>query len=45
MSEEIIPITEWPDYSVTPQGGDPITQNLNAPYDKVYSQRTSSPQS
>lgn len=31
----ITPVTEWPDYSVDPQGGDPITQDLNAPYDKV----------
>ncbi|KAH6884187.1 ammonium transporter AmtB-like domain-containing protein [Thelonectria olida] len=30
----ITPVTEWPDYSVDPQGGDPITQDLNAPYDK-----------
>ncbi|KAI0597765.1 ammonium transporter AmtB-like domain-containing protein [Biscogniauxia sp. FL1348] len=34
MSSEITPVTEWPDYSVNPQGGDPITQDLNAPYDK-----------
>ena len=32
---EIVPITEWPDYSENPQGGDPITQDLNAPYNKV----------
>ncbi len=32
---EITPVTEWPDYSVDPQGGNPITQDLNAPYDKV----------
>merc|ERR1712230_326467 len=31
---EITPVTEWPDYSVDPQGGNPITQDLNAPYDK-----------
>ncbi|KAL6244172.1 hypothetical protein RBB50_009042 [Rhinocladiella similis] len=31
---EITPITEWPDYKVDPQGGNPITQDLNAPYDK-----------
>ncbi|KIV93704.1 hypothetical protein PV10_04900 [Exophiala mesophila] len=31
---EIVPITEWPDYSENPQGGDPITQDLNAPYNK-----------
>ena len=35
MADEIIPITEWPDYNVTPQGGDPLTHDLNAPYDKV----------
>jgi Amt family ammonium transporter len=28
------PISEWPDYSVTPTGGDVFTQDLNAPYDK-----------
>lgn len=28
------PITEWPDYSVSPTGGDVMTQNLNALYDK-----------
>lgn len=32
---EVTPITEWPDYSVDPNGGNPLTQNLNAPYDKV----------
>lgn len=32
---EITPVTEWPDYAVDPQGGNPITQDLNAPYDKV----------
>ena len=32
---EIVPVTEWPDYATNPQGGDPFTQNLNAPYDKV----------
>ncbi|KFA67328.1 hypothetical protein S40285_03623 [Stachybotrys chlorohalonatus IBT 40285] len=31
---EITPVTEWPDYSDNPRGGDPITQDLNAPYDK-----------
>jgi ammonium transporter, Amt family len=35
MADAPVPITEWPDYSVNPQGGDPITQDLNAPYDKV----------
>ncbi|KAI5925417.1 ammonium transporter AmtB-like domain-containing protein [Camillea tinctor] len=34
MSSDITPVTEWPDYSVDPQGGNPITQDLNAPYDK-----------
>ncbi|KAH7128757.1 ammonium transporter AmtB-like domain-containing protein [Dendryphion nanum] len=28
------PITEWPDYNVTPTGGDVMTQDLNALYDK-----------
>lgn len=28
------PIVEWPDYSVMPTGGDVMTQDLNAPYDK-----------
>ena len=32
---EIIPVTEWPDYSEDPTGGNPITHDLNAPYDKV----------
>lgn len=31
---EIAQITEWPDYSTNPQGGDPITQDLTSPYDK-----------
>jgi Amt family ammonium transporter len=31
----ITPVTEWPDYGVDPTGGDPITHDLNAPYDKV----------
>lgn len=31
---EIIPITEWPDYATAPTGGNPFTQDLNAPYDK-----------
>lgn len=35
---EITPVTEWPDYATNPQGGDPLTQDLNAPYDKVSSQ-------
>lgn len=29
-----VPVTEWPDYGTNPQGGDPITQDLNALYDK-----------
>jgi len=33
---EITPVTEWPDYATNPQGGDPFTQDLNAPYDKVW---------
>jgi hypothetical protein len=28
------PIAEWPDYSVMPTGGDVMTTDLNAPYDK-----------
>ncbi|KAK5945165.1 hypothetical protein PMZ80_002369 [Knufia obscura] len=31
---EIAQITEWPDYSANPQGGNPITQDLTSPYDK-----------
>ncbi|KAK5074057.1 hypothetical protein LTS08_008007 [Lithohypha guttulata] len=31
---EVAQITEWPDYTVNPQGGDPITQDLTSPYDK-----------
>ncbi|KAK0609945.1 ammonium transporter AmtB-like domain-containing protein [Bombardia bombarda] len=31
---EITPVTEWPEWSVNPDGGDPLTQDLNAPYDK-----------
>ncbi|KAH7026469.1 ammonium transporter AmtB-like domain-containing protein [Microdochium trichocladiopsis] len=34
MSDEILPVLEWPAYEVNPNGGDPITQDLNAPYDK-----------
>ncbi|KAJ9644506.1 hypothetical protein H2201_000281 [Coniosporium apollinis] len=29
-----VPVTEWPDYNTNPNGGDPLTQDLNAPYDK-----------
>ncbi|KLU81069.1 hypothetical protein MAPG_00164 [Magnaporthiopsis poae ATCC 64411] len=29
-----VPVTQWPDYGTNPQGGDPIMQDLNAPYDK-----------
>ncbi|KAL8365385.1 hypothetical protein RB595_004269 [Gaeumannomyces hyphopodioides] len=29
-----VPVTEWPDYRTNPQGGDPITQDLNALYNK-----------
>jgi Amt family ammonium transporter len=32
---EITPVVEWPDYATDPNGGDPFTQDLNAPYDKV----------
>lgn len=35
MASTITPVTEWPDYNVDPTGGDPITQDLNALYDKV----------
>ncbi|GAB7362405.1 hypothetical protein MBLNU230_g2729t1 [Neophaeotheca triangularis] len=31
---EIAPVTEWPNYNDDPRGGDPLTQDLNAPYDK-----------
>ncbi|KAJ4390194.1 hypothetical protein N0V85_007463 [Neurospora sp. IMI 360204] len=31
---EIVPVTEWPDWHANPNGGDPLTQDLNAPYDK-----------
>ncbi|KAK1981908.1 ammonium transporter [Colletotrichum cereale] len=31
---EVIPVTTFPDYAVDPTGGNPITHNLNAPYDK-----------
>lgn len=31
---EIVPVTEWPDWATNPDGGDPTTQDLNAPYDK-----------
>ncbi|KAK4184258.1 putative ammonium transporter [Podospora australis] len=35
MSESgITPVTEWPEWSTNPDGGDPLTQDLNAPYDK-----------
>lgn len=29
-----VPVTEWPEWSVYPDGGDPFTQDLNSPYDK-----------
>lgn len=32
---EVIPVTEFPDYATDPTGGNPITHDLNAPYDKV----------
>lgn len=32
---EIVPVTEWPDYATTPTGGDVMTTDLNALYDKV----------
>ena len=34
MADAPVPITEWPDYNVNPQGGDPLTQDLNSLYDK-----------
>ncbi|KAK4164619.1 putative ammonium transporter [Cladorrhinum sp. PSN259] len=33
-ASEIVPVTEWPDWATNPDGGDPLTQDLNAPYDK-----------
>lgn len=36
MASEIKPVIEWPDYATDPTGGDPFTQDLNAPYDKVH---------
>ena len=30
----IVPVTEWPDWHDVPDGGDPITQDLNAHYDE-----------
>ena len=32
---DITPVTEWPEWSDNPNGGDPFTQNLGAPYDKA----------
>jgi ammonium transporter, Amt family len=34
MSEALPIPEEWPEYSVNPQGGDPLTQDLTSPYDK-----------
>ncbi|TEA18236.1 Ammonium transporter 1 [Colletotrichum sidae] len=31
---DIVPVTEFPDYAVDPTGGNPLTHDLNAPYDK-----------
>ncbi|KAF4339931.1 ammonium permease MEPA [Fusarium beomiforme] len=31
---EITPVTDWPDYNADPTGGNPVTNDLNAPYDK-----------
>jgi hypothetical protein len=33
------PITEWPEWSADPDGGNPVTQDLNALYDKVRQRR------
>lgn len=35
MASTITPVTEWPDYNGDPTGGNPITHDLNATYDKV----------
>lgn len=35
MASTITPVTEWPDYNDDPTGGNPITHDLNATYDKV----------
>ncbi|KAF2839274.1 ammonium transporter [Patellaria atrata CBS 101060] len=29
-----VPVEEWPEYNVDPRGGDPLTQDLNALYNK-----------
>lgn len=34
MSDPLPVPEEWPEYSVDPQGGDPLTQDLTSPYDK-----------
>lgn len=34
MSDALPIPEEWPDYSVDPRGGDPLTQDLTSPYDK-----------
>lgn len=34
MSDPLPIPEEWPEYSVDPQGGDPLTQDLTSPYDK-----------
>ncbi|KAH7216059.1 ammonium transporter AmtB-like domain-containing protein [Fusarium oxysporum] len=34
MASTITPVTEWPDYNDDPTGGNPITHDLNATYDK-----------
>jgi ammonium transporter, Amt family len=35
MSESAItPVTEWPEWKANPNGGDPLTQDLNAMYNK-----------
>jgi hypothetical protein len=35
MSDGLPPVTEWPDYDDNPRGANPLTQDINAPYNKV----------
>ncbi|KAK0391450.1 hypothetical protein NLU13_0951 [Sarocladium strictum] len=34
MSDGLPPVTEWPDYNDNPRGANPLTQDINAPYNK-----------
>jgi Amt family ammonium transporter len=34
MADAPVPIIEWPDYTISPTGGDVMTQDLNALYNK-----------